>query len=273
MSTKTALVFALVLAALSGCSTAQTTEIRREPAKVRYLEIDTRKSEREGIGVGTDAAPVAKPGAGPAMPLPALILSMNVAQSKPRDGVTIKPDGSVHISETFDGVLRLGEASGEKPRTKSLTGEASSSALTFVSNTTRVPLKGAKVFLFGALLIAGGVAAWFAGAGRKWALALIASGLALITIGYLVDAAPWVLWMVFIVGAGGVAWCVYEGRQQAKAESKADALETAIKPVVRAVEDFDLSDDLKAEIAKRAGETLPEVKQTIRDVKRRIGID
>jgi hypothetical protein len=270
------IVLALLVPALAGCTTARTTEIRREPAKVRFIEIDTRKAEREGIGVGktapTPAPAPAATGSVSAMPLPALILSLAIAQPGQSPMVKIDGKGNVEVSERFQGVLRIGDAEGEKPKTSTPTGGASSTALDFVVNTTRVPAKGAGLLIGGAGLIAIGVVALFLGAGWKWGVALILAGGSLVTIGYLIDAAPWVLWLSFLVGLGFVAWCVWDARKHKQADQRAERLDAAMKPLVRAVEEFPLADALKAEIAKRAGERLPEVKDTIRAVKREVGI-
>lgn len=241
MTTRHALVLALILATLAGCQGTTTTEIRREPARVRFLEIDTRPVPAANLPESPDSCP----------PLYRVLAMAAIATDPPKPiPITVDPSGKVTLPPDFNGVLRLGDAEGEKPGTRTPDGGGSwSTALTFVSNTTRVPTKGAGILMVGALFIAAGAAAWWFRAGVRIAGALAIFGAVLVVVGYMIQNAPWVIWLA---GAGGVAvlgYWIYETR---KGHDATAAIETTA-PVV---------EDLPRIITDKLTELMPDASGT-----------
>jgi len=256
---RTLIVVSLCL--LTGCQSAKTTEIRREPAKVRFLEIDTRPApvpQASRQGTLDNCHPIAR----------ALVLASIASMEPPKpQPIVVDPDGRVTLPSDFTGVLRLGDAEGEKPQTRTPDGGGSwSTALTFVSNTTKVPPKGAALLLIGALLIAGGAAAWFLGAGLRLALTLAIAGGVLVGIGYMLDSSPWLIWLSIAALVGVVAFQVIDGR---KGQDRREAVETIV-PVVESIPDI-LTRNMVAAFPDLDGAKVAEtVKRAASEVKTRI---
>lgn len=260
----------VLIATLAGCSSTTTQEIKREPARVRFIEVDTRPVPQANLrglapqvasrqGTLDNCHPYARVLA---------IAALGQPGDRPETGVRVKPDGTVEIGKGVEALVRIGEGEGEKPVVKTPNGGAWSTALTFVSNTTKVPAKGAPLLVVGALLIAGGAAAWWLGAGARIALAMGLAGAALVVVGYVVQNAPWVIWLAL---AAGVCLVVFQIIDARKGHDRKQAVETVV-PVVESLPDIlakqlaEAFPDLNgADVAETANRVAMTVKARIRD--------
>lgn len=250
----------VLLATLAGCSgQPTTTEIRREPAKARFLEIDTRPvPQTNPRGSPPQVAPETPQVCHPIARAIAIAAIAAVDAPKPQP-IVIDPDGRVTLPESFTGVLRLGDAEGDKPQIKTPDGGgAFSTAMSFISSTTRVPAKGAPMLLWGAGIMALGVAAWVFGAGKKIALPVIAFGAVVFGAGWVITYAPWVVG-ILIAGAVGLGvywvWVTRQGRDaEAAVETTAPVVEDSPRIILAELTALlpDANGNTLAEAANRA---------------------
>lgn len=216
----------LSLFMLMGCSGTTTTEIRREPARVRFIEIDTRPVPVANHPESPDSChPLARVLA---------VASLGVEPPKPQP-ISVKPNGEVTLPPDFKGRVTVGEAEGEKPSTKGPNGGSWSSALTFVSNTTRTTPKGAACLVLGSLVFAGGVACFFLGGGLRLSIGLAAGGLAICAVGAIASAFGPVEWLVLAIVGGLIGYVIWSGRRGKDAEATVDTVTPVVEDLPRII--------------------------------------
>lgn len=211
----------LILAGLllTGCSSSTVREERREPARVRIIDIDTRP-------VPQASAP----------PIYRAIAAAVIGQPPKPQPITVDPDGRIALPPDFSGRLTLSEAEGDRPEVRPPTGGAAKSkALAWVSRTTKVPQAGAWYMLAGVALLVAAPVAWWLGAGLRIVGALAIGGASLIGVGYLITEAPWLFAVAILAGMGYVGYTIWESRQRVDNGATLEVVAPVIEDLPRIV--------------------------------------
>jgi len=247
--TRTLALAALLV--LTGCQTV--TEERREPARVRIIDIDTRPipqaSTIDGVYIPRQSTP----------PIYRAIAAAVIAQPPKPQPITVDPDGRIALPPDFRGRVTLSEAEGDRPEIRPPTGGgAKSKALAWVSRTTKVPQRGAWFMVIGAALLVAAPVAWWLKASLRLVGILAIAGASLIGIGYLIDTVPWIFAVAFLAGGVYVAWSIWESRQKG---DNATTLEV-VTPVIEDLPRIVLAELTKA-MPEANGETLADVSESV----------